>query len=136
MNGERELISALTATNKWSPSAARRGLRAQFCCEYCGRDLLASVEDYKAWEEDHIVPQSAGGSDDDENIAIACRTCNYHAKRAWDPQSICGKDGTRDELIAAIRQYVAQKRTEMLTDVARFRCIVYAPESSSKSGVS
>lgn len=45
--------------------------RDNFTCRYCGSrpgsDLL---------EVDHLVPRSRGGSDDDENLVTACKTCN------------------------------------------------------------
>ena len=75
------IIKALVATRKWDVPSARRGIRAEFRCEYCDRDLFASVDDYKSWEIDHIVPISQGGTDNDENVALACRTCNFCIKR-------------------------------------------------------
>ncbi len=102
----------------------RRGLRASFRCEYCDRDLLASLENYKMWEEDHIVPISAGGSNDDLNIAITCRLCNYHTKRNWNPQTVCGPSATREELIAAVRAYVRDRMQHLSEDLAHFRAII------------
>ena len=27
---------------------------------------------------DHVIPESLGGTDDVDNLALACPTCNYH----------------------------------------------------------
>lgn len=47
--------------------------RAEFHCEYCKRseDILATN-----FEVDHIIPVAMGGSDDNDNLACACRDCN------------------------------------------------------------
>ncbi len=42
------------------------------------------------FEIDHIVPQAAGGSDDEQNLWLACRNCNgfKHSKsKAVDPET-------------------------------------------------
>ena len=49
--------------------------RAKYHCEYCKRP--------EKWvtlnlEVEHIKPQSKGGSDNDDNLAGACRECNQH----------------------------------------------------------
>ncbi len=45
--------------------------RDNFRCRYCGKASSAS-----SLHVDHIVPQSAGGSDDPKNLATACAECN------------------------------------------------------------
>jgi 5-methylcytosine-specific restriction endonuclease McrA len=51
--------------------AVRR--RAQFQCEYCHYpELLGSAP----LSIDHIQPRSLSGSDDLNNLALACRRCN------------------------------------------------------------
>lgn len=47
--------------------------RAQFRCEYCHYPELLSSAPLSI---DHIQPQSFGGSDDLDNLALACRRCN------------------------------------------------------------
>jgi len=51
-----DVVAQLIATEKWSEGTARLAERAGYKCEYCGFDLLASVEAYKQFEIDHIVP--------------------------------------------------------------------------------
>ena len=49
--------------------------RAGFRCEYChAPDWLFNF----ALEVDHFIPNSAGGSDGPENLALACRSCNAY----------------------------------------------------------
>lgn len=45
--------------------------RDGFACQYCGR----KAPDVKL-HVDHIVPVSAGGTDDEGNLATACQDCN------------------------------------------------------------
>ncbi|MSQ48088.1 MAG: HNH endonuclease [Deltaproteobacteria bacterium] len=47
--------------------------RAQFRCEYCHAD---EHWQFIRFTIDHVLPQSAGGSDDGDNLAFACRNCN------------------------------------------------------------
>jgi hypothetical protein len=47
--------------------------RAQLRCEYCHADERWQ---FIRFTIDHILPQSAGGPDDADNLALACRNCN------------------------------------------------------------
>jgi hypothetical protein len=47
--------------------------RAGNLCEYCHRSDWLMVPDHTL---DHIIPQSKGGSDTIENLALACPDCN------------------------------------------------------------
>ncbi len=47
--------------------------RANYLCEYCHSPERISATRFTV---DHIVPQSLGGSDDLNNLALACRRCN------------------------------------------------------------
>ncbi len=65
--------------------AVRR--RAQFRCEYCHYPELLSSAPLSI---DHIEPQSLGGSDDLNNLALACRRCNerrYNFTTGIDPET-------------------------------------------------
>ena len=50
-------------------------------CYLCGRVLNRAPG---ATHREHMVPRSRGGSDEAQNVALACRSCNYakHAKHA------------------------------------------------------
>jgi hypothetical protein len=47
--------------------------RAQFRCEYCHYPELLSTAPLSI---DHLQPQSLGGADNLDNLALACRRCN------------------------------------------------------------
>lgn len=119
---ERAVVS-LMETKKWSRASAIRGLWANGRCEYCDDDLLASISAYKAWEADHIVPISAGGTDELENRALACRSCNVGFKARWNPEAIAGKGAPREVLIAACRLYIAQRREAFKQEIETTRKI-------------
>ncbi|WGV23909.1 HNH endonuclease [Halotia branconii] len=61
--------------------------RAKFLCEYCHSSEEASAALFSI---DHIVPQSLGGSDDSDNLALACQRCNgyrYNFTTGIDPDT-------------------------------------------------
>jgi len=125
MNNEKYIISKLVETGKWNESAARLGYKFNFKCTYCYRDLLASVNDYKEWQEDHIIPKVSNGPDTEHNIVLACRTCNVNLKGKWNPADQCGKNATKEELINAAREFISIKRAEELNYVSQCRNIVF-----------
>lgn len=76
---DKESIITELLTLGWSRQTLAVWLRADCKCEYCGCDLLASDDQYLYGSHvDHIVP---GAGDDLENLALACKTCNF-IKRA------------------------------------------------------
>lgn len=108
---EDDLVERFVATGKWFPLTARLFIRARYKCQYCGFDLLGSVDALKLMEVDHIVPPSKGGSREDiSNLVIACTHCNRHLKRSWDPRTAAGPTADREQLIAAVRTYVSELR--------------------------
>jgi hypothetical protein len=61
--------------------------RAREYCEYC-----ISPEGFSTYNfsTDHIIPPGKGGTDDPENLALACQGCNgykYDKTEAEDPVS-------------------------------------------------
>ncbi len=61
--------------------------RAEYLCEYCHSLELLSANRFTI---DHIVPRSLGGSDDIDNLALACRRCNerrYNFVAGIDPET-------------------------------------------------
>jgi hypothetical protein len=108
----------------WGQPGIDCGIRASFRCEYCDRDLLASLDDYKAWAQDHIVPRKRGGGDGIENLAASCHPCNSAYKKDWDPRAVVGAGAGRHELILAAREFVAAKRAAELGVLDRVRELV------------
>ncbi len=96
------------------------GERAGYKCEYCDRDMLASLSAFNSWVHDHIIPRSAGGEDSFENLALCCQYCNG-IKYSWNPGEKAGKDASRKELIKIVREHFAEKGMEKLKE---FREIV------------
>lgn len=59
--------------------AATRNLvrrRAGDRCEYCG--LRQELSPLAALHMEHVRPKKHGGSDDPDNLALACVDCNLH----------------------------------------------------------
>lgn len=55
----------------WSASKTRRNkiyARDGNACVYCGATLALTI--------DHVIPQSKGGTHDDDNLATCCKSCN------------------------------------------------------------
>ncbi len=71
------------------PNATRRLVRqrARYLCEYCHSPEYLSPGRFTI---DHIMPQSLGGSDEPDNLALACHRCNerhYNFTSGIDPQT-------------------------------------------------
>jgi HNH endonuclease len=61
--------------------------RANFRCEYCHYPELLSSAPLSL---DHLQPQSLGGDDSPDNLALACRRCNerrYNFITGIDPET-------------------------------------------------
>ncbi|WP_013321013.1 HNH endonuclease [Gloeothece verrucosa] len=61
--------------------------RANYRCEYCHYLEFLSTSPLTI---DHILPKSIGGTDDINNLALACRRCNerhYNFVSGIDPQT-------------------------------------------------
>lgn len=61
--------------------------RAQRRCEYCQSPQLLTGLPFTL---DHIIPRQAGGSDNLDNLCLACSACNSHKHirtTATDPES-------------------------------------------------
>jgi len=53
-----ELIQKL-AKYGFDKTNVELAIRADFKCEYCEKDMLANIDNYKLWQVDHIIPKSS-----------------------------------------------------------------------------
>ncbi|NJL55771.1 HNH endonuclease [bacterium] len=61
--------------------------RAGYLCEYCHSPERLSANRFTV---DHVIPKSLGGSDELDNLALACRRCNerrYNFVAGIDPET-------------------------------------------------
>ncbi len=61
--------------------------RANLLCEYCHSSEEASAS---LFTFDHLMPQSLGGTDTEDNLALACHRCNgrrYNFTEGTDPET-------------------------------------------------
>jgi 5-methylcytosine-specific restriction endonuclease McrA len=112
---------------EWAPWQIKAGIRAKFKCEYCGKDLLESVDNYFwIWQIDHIKPTSKGGDDDydkeQENLAVSCLTCNYIKSDWWD-ESILDSE-SRDDKVEHAKSYIKAKREEKAAFLDRMKGLI------------
>lgn len=75
-------------------------------CPYCDRSF-----DPIYLEKEHIVPQSKGGSDNEENLIEACRECNG-IKSDWNVVAVIGENSTREERIKTIRCFIEWEKNQ------------------------
>jgi hypothetical protein len=108
----------------WSAQALDLGIGADFRCEYCSRDLIASVDDYDAWQIDHIHPRI----DEREafwNLALSCKTCNF-LKRHSIPTIPIDPSKDRVKAISVVRELINERRERKQKQVdflkRKFRC--------------
>lgn len=103
----------------WGPLNRGAAIRANFCCEYCDRRFLRSLDNYYSWQVDHVTP---GGGDSLDNYAIACQTCN-HLKHNYVPAG-----ETREERVRDARREVARRRSNKLAELAKLRELLGLPQ--------
>jgi hypothetical protein len=61
--------------------------RANYLCEYCHSPERISTTTFTV---DHLIPKSLGGSDELNNLALACRRCNerrYNFVAGYDSET-------------------------------------------------
>ena len=132
MSDEIGIVDELFATGKWSKDNAEAARRANFRCEYRDLDLLKDAHHYRLWHVDHIIPrklieQEGGDPDCLDNLAVACKPCNYDFKWSFDPRTTAGADAKREALIRAAKRYIGERRQTCEAEVARMRAIVGLP---------
>lgn len=85
-------------------------------CVYCGKDLLGDFESWMSMEIDHLLPQGVEGGANADNSVTTCNVCN-RLKGNWMPDE--HENMTREELLAATRKYVLNRRVEWIEKYRR-----------------
>ena len=76
----RRLIKAVIETDRTFERAEQRGEPVWVGkCIHCNADLVVRDDGTPVGRAtvEHIVPRRRGGTDDPENLALACARCNY-----------------------------------------------------------
>jgi HNH endonuclease len=123
MSDREQVIKNLVATPQWGELWARLGERAHWRCEYCGLPFLASIENYKSMQMDHVIPRQPGERNNLDNLAASCVVCNLF-KRRFDPRPQAGASATREMLVAVAAAYIAEKRRVFAKQLERDRTII------------
>ena len=115
-----EAKEALISQLKFPSQQVDIAERASFCCEYCGKDLLMSVDSYDSWQIDHIIPN---GDDDLENLALSCKTCNF-IKRHTKTEKLENAE-KRESRINEARRIINERRMKKENTLMKVRELAY-----------
>lgn len=110
---EEDLIAELSKYN-WDRTNVLIAIRAKLRCEYCGKNMLESIDQYKLWQIDHIVPKCSGEMfcEDFDNKALSCTQCNKDFKGKWDPRLSEDVQFDREKYIMRIKEYIRNVREQ------------------------
>ena len=89
--------------------------RANRRCEYCHADERWQ---FVRFTIDHVLPQSAGGSDEATNLALACRNCNERRGNCLE-----GRDPETGEVAPIFNPRRERWAEHFIWDVARLRIV-------------
>jgi 5-methylcytosine-specific restriction endonuclease McrA len=107
----------------WKEEAVILGIEQDFRCIYCGRDLLASIEDYDTWQFDHIIPVSKSGPDATTNKAVACKLCNF-VKCNFDVSKLAGPNAPIEDLKKLAAAHVQARREDKRKKLREIKAIL------------
>ena len=93
--------------------------RAHRRCEYCHADERWQ---FVRFTVDHVLPQSAGGSDDADNLALACRNCNERRGNR-----VAGRDPETDVVAPLFNPRRERWAEHFVWDAARLRIVGRTP---------
>jgi 5-methylcytosine-specific restriction endonuclease McrA len=96
MSAGKERQGAAQASGCWIRKERRLAIyiRDGFQCAYCGCDLKhAAPADITL---DHLLPRSAGGTNESTNLVTACRSCN--SSRGAKPWVDYAPGGAQDRI--------------------------------------
>ena len=93
--------------------------RAQLRCEYCHADERWQ---FIRFTIDHVLPLSAGGSDDADNLALACRNCNERRGNRSE-----GRDPVTGHIVPIFNPRQEKWPAHFVWDKAKIRIIGHTP---------
>lgn len=65
----------------WDERRFALGNRSNWICSYCRKSGTPEVgPDGRTWHMDHLYAESLGGDDNQDNLVLACATCNISKK--------------------------------------------------------
>jgi 5-methylcytosine-specific restriction endonuclease McrA len=107
----RKLLRAAAESDNTFERVSSRGREyLEGKCIHCQTRVTVPLD----WNEpthatlEHIVPRAQGGSDDPENLAVACQRCNHAKGRRLDPRR------RGDETLERVIQTLQARRRERL----------------------
>ena len=108
-----ELLTEELLKYNWDKTNVKLAIRARCKCEYCGKNMLESIDNYKLWQIDHIIPKNLGyeNCEDFDNKALSCAQCNKDFKGKWKPKSLITDKTERTKNIQEITEYIKEKRS-------------------------
>ena len=112
---EYEILTLINEYS-WNWEQILLAVRSKGKCEYCDKNLFESIDNYKLWQVDHIIPKSAIIENFDpenfNNKSISCWQCNVSFKGKYNPITVLGIGKSREAYIENIRNYIANSRTK------------------------
>ena len=101
-------------------------IRHQFRCCYCGTDLRTSEPSELTL--DHLLPRSLGGDNSNDNLVLACRSCNSaRGAKPWVDYAVGGAidriNQERHELVnvALAKSIISGDQAVLVADVEATR---------------
>ena len=106
------LLDIVRTDSTFERVRARDGEVWQGKCLHCNRRLVVELDGRATADVtiEHIVPRTAGGSDDLLNLGVACARCNHGKGVRHD------KRGLRDARASEVIEALLQRRRERWRD--------------------
>lgn len=118
-----DIYDQLIATGQWGDREIKLGIEFGLKCAYCKKDMFESVDSYKEWQTDHLIPYSKSNDDSYDNCVLSCRTCNF-IKGTWNPaEENHANSLSRIELIERARKYIFEKRALTQSQINKYKRI-------------